>query len=133
MRERRWGRILCIASIAAKQPQSGLMLSTAARAGLLGFAKTLADELAPDGITVNVLCPGLIATDRLRSLAEKRVAASWGTFESAMAEKAASVPARRVGRPEEFGAVAAFLASELASYVTGTAFSVDGGLHRSIL
>ncbi len=133
MRERRWGRILCIASIAAKQPQSGLMLSTAARAGLLGFAKTLADELAPDGITVNVLCPGLIATDRLRSLAEKRVAASGGTVESAMAENAASVPARRVGRPEEFGAVAAFLASELASYVTGTAFSVDGGLHRSIL
>ena len=133
MRERRWGRILCIASIAAKQPQPGLILSTAARAGLLGFAKSLADELAPDGITVNVLCPGLIATNRLRSLAEKRAAASGGTVEQAMAENAAAVPAGRVGRPEEFGAVAAFLASDLASYVTGTALSVDGGLHRSIL
>ena len=133
MRERHWGRILCVASVAAKQPQPGLMLSTAARAGLLGFAKALADELAPDGVTVNVLCPGLIATDRLRSLAEKRAAVSGGTAESAMAENAASVPARRVGRPEEFGAVAAFLASELASYVTGTALSIDGGLHRSIL
>ena len=133
MRQRRWGRIVCVGSIAAKQPQSGLMLSTAARAGLLGFAKALADELAPDGITVNVLCPGLIATDRLRSLAAKRAAASGGSVEDAMAENAASVPAHRVGRPEEFGAVAAFLASELASYVTGTALSVDGGLHRSIL
>lgn len=133
MRERGWGRILCVASIAAKQPQSGLMLSTTARAGLLGFAKTLADELAPAGITVNVLCPGLIATDRLRSLARTRAEASGGTVEAAMADNAASVPARRVGQPEEFGAVAAFLASDLASYVTGTALSIDGGLHRSIL
>ena len=133
MRERRWGRILCVGSIAAKQPHAGLILSTAARAGLLGFAKALSDEVAPDGITVNVLCPGLIATARLRSLAEKRAAASGGTAESAMAENAASVPMHRVGQPAEFGAVAAFLASELASYVTGTALSIDGGLHRSIL
>lgn len=133
MRERRWGRILCVASIAAKQPHGGLILSTAARAGLLGFAKALSDEVAPDGVTVNVLCPGLIATARLRSLAEKRAAESGGTADDAMRANAASVPLRRVGRPAEFGAVAAFLASDLASYVTGTALSVDGGLHRSIL
>ena len=133
MRERRWGRILCVASIAAKQPHGGLILSTAARAGLLGFAKALSDEVAPDGVTVNVLCPGLIATARLRSLAEQRAAQSGGTADDAMRENASSVPLRRVGRPEEFGAVAAFLASDLASYVTGTALSIDGGLHRSIL
>jgi 3-oxoacyl-[acyl-carrier protein] reductase len=133
MRERRWGRILCMGSIAAKQPHDGLILSTAARAGLLGFAKALSDEVARDGVTVNVLCPGLIATARLRSLAEKRAASSGGSADDAMAENAALVPMHRVGRPAEFGAVAAFLASELASYVTGTALSIDGGLHRSIL
>ena len=132
MRERRWGRIICVGSIAAKEPQPGLILSTAARAGLLGFAKSLADEVAADGVTVNVLCPGLIATDRLRSLAAKR-APDGVTLEEQMQRQAAGIPARRVGRPDEFGAVAAFLASDLASYVTGTALSVDGGLHRSIL
>ena len=133
MRDRRWGRILCVASIAAKEPHGGLILSTAARAGLLGFAKALSDEVAPDGVTVNVLCPGLIATARLRSVAEKRAAQSGGTADDAMRANAASIPMRRVGRPEEFGAVAAFLAYDLASYVTGTALSIDGGLHRSIL
>ena len=133
MRRRRWGRILCVASIAAKQPHGGLILSTAARAGVLGFAKALSDEVAPDGVTVNVLCPGLIATARLRSLAERRAAQSGGSVDDAMRASAESIPMRRVGRPEEFGAVAAFLASEAAGYVTGTALSIDGGLHRSIL
>jgi 3-oxoacyl-[acyl-carrier protein] reductase len=133
MRPRRWGRILCIASIAAKQPHAGLILSTTARAGVLGFAKALSDEVAVDGITVNVLCPGLIETQRLRSLAGRRAAASGGTVADALADNAASVPMKRVGQPDEFGAVAAFLASSLATYVTGTAISIDGGLHRSIL
>ncbi len=132
MRARHWGRIICVGSIAAKEPQPGLILSTTARAGLLGFARSLADEVAVDGITVNVLCPGLIATDRLRSLAAARAVAGT-TVEEQMERQAAAIPVRRVGRPDEFGAVAAFLASDLASYITGTALSVDGGLHRSIL
>ncbi len=110
-----------------------MILSTTARAGLLGFAKSLSDEVAPDGITVNVRCPGLIETDRRRSLAERRAADTGGSVAEVMAANAATVPMHRVGRPAEFGAVAAFLASDLARYVTGTALSVDGGLHRSIL
>lgn len=133
MRARRWGRIICIASVAAKQPSKGLILSTTARAGLLGFTKSLADEVAADGVTVNVLCPGYIETDRLRFLAEERGKRAGKTAGDMLAENASSVPMGRIGRPEEFAAAAAFLASEAASYITGTALSVDGGLHRSIL
>jgi 3-oxoacyl-[acyl-carrier protein] reductase len=133
MRARRWGRIICIASVAAKQPAKGLILSTTARAGLLGFAKSLADEVAADGVTVNVLCPGYIATDRLRFLAEERGKRVGKNVGDMLAENAAGIPMGRIGRPEEFAAAAVFLASEAASYITGTALSVDGGLHRSIL
>jgi 3-oxoacyl-[acyl-carrier protein] reductase len=133
MRARRWGRILCITSIAAKQPATGLILSTTARAGVLGFAKALSDEVAPDGITVNVLCPGFIATDRLLSLAKSRASKENRTVDEMLAQNAAAVPLGRIGNPEEFAAAAVFLASERASYITGTALSIDGGLHRSIL
>ncbi|MEP6571556.1 MAG: SDR family oxidoreductase [Gemmatimonadota bacterium] len=133
MRARHWGRILCVTSVAAKQPSSGLILSTTARAGVLGFAKALSDEVAPDGITVNVLCPGYIATDRLRELAAVRAKKEGRTQDDMLAQNASAVPARRVGTPEEFAAAAVFLASTRASYVTGTALSIDGGLHRSIL
>jgi 3-oxoacyl-[acyl-carrier protein] reductase len=133
MRERRWGRILCLTSIAAKQPVAGLVLSTAARAGVLGFAKALADEVAADGVTVNVLCPGLFATDRLVSLADTRARAAGRTSEAIMTEMAEAIPMKRIGAPDEFAAVAVFLASEPARYLTGTAISVDGGQWRGIL
>ncbi len=133
MRARGWGRILCLTSVAAKQPLSGLILSTTARAGVLGFAKTLADEVARDGITVNVLCPGYFSTDRVGDLARERAALSGRTPEEVLAATTAAIPVGRMGDPAELAAVAAFLASEGAAYVTGTALSVDGGVTRTIL
>ena len=133
MRERRWGRILCLTSVAARQPAQGLILSTTARAGVLGFAQALADEVAPDGITVNVLCPGYFGTDRLAELAATRGAAQGRTPAQVLEEMGAAVPMRRIGSPAEFAAAVVFLASEPARYITGTALSVDGGLTRAIL
>jgi 3-oxoacyl-[acyl-carrier protein] reductase len=124
---RRWGRVLAITSFAARQPVPGLILSTTARAGVLGFLKALADEVAHAGVTVNALCPGHILTDRQRHLAGEA-----GDLEAALAARAAEIPARRIGTPAELGDVACFLASERASYVTGTAIAVDGGLTRAI-
>jgi 3-oxoacyl-[acyl-carrier protein] reductase len=133
MRAARWGRILCLASVAARQPAQSLILSTTARAGVLGFAKALADEVAADGITVNVVCPGYFGTDRLRELAEVRGKASGKTVEQVLAEMGQAVPIRRIGDPDELAAAVAFLASEPARYVTGTVLSVDGGMTRSIV
>lgn len=132
MRARRWGRILCLTSVAAKQPTLGLILSTTARAGVLGFAKALSDEVARDGITVNVLCPGFFTTDRLRSLAETRGKAAGKDADTVLTEMGQAVPAGRLGSPAEFAAAAVFLASEPARYITGTALSVDGGATRAI-
>lgn len=133
MRSGRFGRILVIASVAAKQPLPGLILSTTARAGALGFIKALSDELASDGITANALCPGLFATDRVEFLARERAARDGRSADEVIREQAAGVPLRRLGQPEEFAAAAVFLASERAGYITGVALSVDGGMHRSIL
>ena len=133
MRRRGWGRILCVASVAARQPASGLILSTTARAGVLGFAKALADEVAAHGITVNVLCPGYLATDRLRFLMAERARREQRPPDDELERLAATVPAGRIGTPEEFAAVAVFLASEAASYLTGAVLSVDGGVTRSIV
>jgi 3-oxoacyl-[acyl-carrier protein] reductase len=133
MRSAGWGRILCLTSVSAKQPSQSLILSTTARAGVLGFAKALSDEVAAQGITVNVLCPGLFTTDRLRQLAETRGKASGRTADQTLAEMGQSLPIKRIGTPAEFAAAAVFLASEPARYITGTALSVDGGLTRAIL
>lgn len=133
MRRRGWGRILCLASVAARQPSASLILSTTARAGVLGFAKALADEVATSGITVNVLCPGYFGTDRLRELAEVRGQGAGKSAEEVLADMGRAVPIQRIGTPSEFAAAAVFLASEPARYITGTVLSVDGGLTRSIL
>lgn len=133
MRAAGWGRILCLTSVAAKQPSQSLILSTTARAGVLGFAKALSDEVAPAGITVNVLCPGYFGTDRLQHLAETRGTAAGRSTAAVLEEMGRAVPIGRIGVPDEFAAVALFLASDPARYVTGTALSVDGGLTRSIL
>jgi 3-oxoacyl-[acyl-carrier protein] reductase len=124
MRKARWGRIICLTSVAAKQPLPGLILSTTARAGVLGFAKALADEVAADGITVNCICPGFIATERVEELTK--------TKPEMMKQMLAQIPMGRIGNPGELAAAVAFLASEQASYISGAVLQVDGGFTRSI-
>lgn len=133
MRKRQWGRIICLTSIAALQPLPGLILSTTARAGVLGFAKSLSDELAPEGITVNAVCPGYMRTERVEDLAQQRSAQTRRPMDEVMAGFLKDVPMGRIGEPPEFAAAVAFLASERAGYITGVALQVDGGFIRSIL
>ena len=133
MRKRNWGRIVCLTSVAAKQPLAGLILSTTARAGVLGFAKCLSDELAAEGITVNVVCPGYMHTDRVTDLVEQRASQTKRDTHQVMAGMVADIPIGRMGEPEELGTAVAFLASTRAGYITGVALQVDGGYIRSII
>ena len=133
MKERGWGRILNVTSIAVKQPVDGLMLSNAIRAAVTGFARTLANEVAPHGVTVNNLMPGYTRTERLDELASRIADDAGGDPADAFARWEEQVPAGRIGEPREFGAVAAFLASEQAGYVTAQSIAVDGGWIRSLL
>ena len=129
MKERRWGRILNVTSIAAKQPIDGLMLSNSLRAGVIGFARTLASEAAPFGVTVNNLLPGYTRTERVEQLARGTGAGTGAAF----AKWESEIPMGRLGEPRELAALAAFLASERASYITGSSIAVDGGWIRSLL
>jgi 3-oxoacyl-[acyl-carrier protein] reductase len=124
MRERGYGRIVSISSSAAKEPIPNLLLSSAHRPGLLGAFKVLAKKLAADGITLNTILPGRVATDRISHL--------HGSIEKAQEVARDEIPAGRLGEPEELAAAAAFLCSERASYITGTYLLVDGGLTSSI-
>ena len=132
MRERRWGRIINVTSITVKQPVDGLMLSNSLRAGVTGFARTLANEVARDGITVNNILPGFTRTQRVEELARATAARENISVEQAMEKTEAEIPMRRLGEPEEFAALAAFLASERASYITGASIQVDGGWIKSL-
>jgi len=123
MRERRWGRIANVASSSVREPIPGLALSNAHRMAAVGLFKTLADEVAGDGITVNTVATGRFATERL--------ADAGGSLEPAEERARADVPARRLGTPEEFGDLVAFLCSERAAYLTGAVIPLDGGLMRS--
>jgi 3-oxoacyl-[acyl-carrier protein] reductase len=133
MRQRRWGRIVCLTSVAARQPIQGLILSTTARAGVLGFAKCLSDELATEGITVNAVCPGYMHTDRVTDLVEQRAAQTKRDSNQVLAGYVADIPAGRMGEPDELAAAVAFLASDRARYITGVALQVDGGYVRSVM
>ncbi|MGH7307715.1 MAG: SDR family oxidoreductase [Candidatus Rokuibacteriota bacterium] len=128
MRERQWGRILTIQSVSVKQPVEGLLLSNAVRPGVAGLVKTLAPELGKDNITINIVCPGRIMTDRFLSGARQ----SGMPTDAYVARSSTDIPLRRIGTPEEFANVLVFLASERASYVTGVAIQVDGGLVRGL-
>ncbi|MDH5233800.1 MAG: SDR family oxidoreductase [Gemmatimonadota bacterium] len=133
MKERRWGRILNVTSITVKQPVEGLILSNSIRAAVTGFARTIANEVAPFGITVNNMLPGYTRTERLEQLAESNAKAKGGTAAEALGVWEKQVPMGRVGAPREFAALAAFLASERASYITGQNIAVDGGWIRGLL
>ena len=133
MQKNKWGRLITITSTAVKQPVDGLLLSNSVRAAVTGLARTLANEYALDGITVNNVCPGYTRTARLDGLASTISARTGAKPEEVFANWEREIPVRRLGRPEEFAAVVAFLASERASYVTGASIAVDGGLVRSLL
>lgn len=131
MRERGFGRIVAIASSGVQAPIDRLVASNAARAALAGYLKTLATEVAADGVTVNMVLPGRIATDRTASI-DKATAERTGTSpEQARAQSESAIPVGRYGTPEEFAAVVTFLASAAASYVTGEQVRCDGGLVRA--
>lgn len=133
MKERRWGRILNVTSIAVKQPIEGLMLSNSLRAAVTGFARTLANEVAPFNVTVNNLMPGYTRTDRVEQLARAAGERSGTSAKDAFAKWEKEIPMGRLGEPREFAALAAFLASERASYITGSSIAVDGGWIRALV
>ena len=133
MKQRRWGRILNITSIAVKQPVDNLMLSNSLRAAVTGWARTLANEVAAHGITVNNLMPGYTRTERVDELAGVIAQRDGITPEQATARWESEIPLGRLGEPREFAALAAFLASERASYITGTSIPVDGGWIKALL
>lgn len=133
MRERRWGRIVNITSIAVKQPVDNLILSNSIRAAVTGFARTLANEVAPFGITVNNVMPGYTRTARVEELAKHSAARAGTTMEEAFATWEREIPMGRLGEPAELGAMVAFLCSTRASYTTGASIPVDGGWIRSLL
>lgn len=133
MKEKGWGRIIAITSISVKQPIADLLLSNMARAGLTGFLKTVATELAPFGITVNALLPGTHKTSRVDQLVANRVAREGGSVEAVYQAMMDTVPARAIGDPTDFGAAAAFLASAQAGYITGQNLLVDGGRYTGLL
>jgi 3-oxoacyl-[acyl-carrier protein] reductase len=133
MKERGWGRILNITSIAVKQPVANLMLSNSLRAAVTGFARTLANEVAQSGITVNNLMPGYTRTERVEELAQALAGKEGITPAEVQARWEAEIPMKRLGEPREFAALAAFLVSERASYITGSSIAVDGGWIRSLL
>ena len=133
MKQAKWGRILAIQSSSVKQPVEGLVLSNGIRPGIAGLFKTLAGDLASHGITVNLVLPGRIMTDRFKEHQTDRAKRSGITFDKQVELSSADIPMGRIGTPEEFAAMVVFLASVRASYVTGTAVQVDGGLIRSVV
>jgi 3-oxoacyl-[acyl-carrier protein] reductase len=124
------GSILACTSITVKQPIPNLVLSNSLRLAVTGLVKTLADELGPDGVRVNAICPGSTRTDRIEQLLADRAERAGTTVDAQAAQMASEIPLGRIGRPEEFGRVAAFLVSPAASFVNGVSLLVDGGAYR---
>lgn len=132
MIEQEWGRIINITSIAVKQPVHNLLLSNSLRAGVTGFAKSLSNEFGNKNITVNNVAPGFTLTHRLYELAVNRAKTSGKSHEEILVEMAKDVPMNRLAGPEEIASMVVFLASQKASYITGTTISVDGGSTKAI-
>jgi 3-oxoacyl-[acyl-carrier protein] reductase len=133
MRARGGGRIIHVTSVSVKQPIDGLVLSNALRAAVTGLAKTLANELAADGILVNCVAPGFTATDRVVELAQAIADREGTTADAVHRMTEEKIPLRRMGKPEEFAAAVTFLASDRASYITGVTLQVDGGFTRGVV
>ena len=133
MKAKGWGRIIAITSISVKQPIGNLLLSNMARAGLTGFLKTIATELAPLGITVNALLPGTHKTSRIDQLVQDRAGREDKPIDEIYQEMMAAIPCKKIGDPSDFGAAAAFLAGQQARYITGQNLLVDGGNYRGLL
>jgi len=132
MQQRRWGRFLAITSISVKQPIGGLILSNSVRSAVSGLVKTLANEYGPYNVLVNNVCPGYTATDRLLEL-EQTLARNQNVPAAEIeARWAREAPLGRIGRPEEFADLVVFLASERASYITGAAIAIDGGIVKGL-
>ncbi|WP_374379042.1 SDR family oxidoreductase [Dongia sp.] len=130
MAARRWGRIVSIASTSVQEPIPGLVYSNALRAGLQGYLKSLSDEVAAQGVTVNTVAPGSFATERTHSLDAAAAKRSGKALSEIQAEGASGIPLGRYGEPAEFGAMVAFLCARQSSYTTGGFFRVDGGSSR---
>lgn len=133
MQQRQWGRVIGITSMAVKHPMPSLVLSNSLRAAVTGYFRTMGDEVAKDGVTVNTVLPGYTETDRLVGLADATVKRTGATKDAVYDGWRAVTPAARLGKPEECGAVIAFLASEQAAFVTCQAISVDGGFGHALL
>jgi len=133
MRARKWGRVINVTSIAVKQPVDNLILSNSIRSAVTGFARTLANEVATDGITVNNILPGYMRTERVEHLADATAKKEGLTRKDIVARFEKEIPMRRLGEPDEFAALAAFLASDRASYITGQSIVVDGGWIKALL
>ena len=133
MRAQKWGRLLFLTSVAVKQPIDGLLLSNAVRSGVAGLAKSLANEGARDNVLVNTVCPGYTRTERLEELAATLSQQKGVSPAEILRGWTAQIPLGRLAEPKELAALVAFLASERASYITGSAIAVDGGWVRSLL
>jgi 3-oxoacyl-[acyl-carrier protein] reductase len=133
MRERKWGRVISITSKAVKEPVPSLVLSNSLRAAVTGYLRTLANDVAIDGVTVNTVLPGFTDTERLQMLADATAQRTGGTRDAAYAGWVARTPVGRLGRAEELAATIAFLASDRAGFITGQAILVDGGAVNTLL
>jgi len=133
MKKQKFGRIIVITSVSVKQPLENLVLSNTTRLGVVGFAKTLANEYAKDNILVNVVCPGPTLTDRMKDLIDSTVQSTNKSEEEVMKIWTEQIPLGRLGKPEEIANLIVFLASQKASYITGSTIQVDGGFVKSPL
>ena len=131
MKKRNWGRIINISSISVKTPVNGLFLSNSLRMGVLGWAKALSDEVAPNGVTVNTVCPGTTKTERIQEILKAQSESSGKDRKEIEEAIAMNIPMKRIGDASDLSALIAFLASEKASYMTGLAIQVDGGSART--